>query len=645
MNSLPCRARSLLAAACCIALSFFTTPAAAQSQTAFTYQGRLDDAGLPASGLYDLRFTVLNVASGPGTLLGPTVCIDAVQVTGGLFSVEVDFGFGAWLSAPSAFLQVEARADGTPANCAAGAYTALTPRTRLTAAPRSASTRGINVAADGKVGLGGATPDRTLTMLGGVNIRDSANQGVFLLTDELVIANADTEDTVYQYDAPPLDRHLFYAGASPALSIDSAGRIGLGLEAPETNLHLRTLINRPALVRLQGSRQISNSAVANGPRTAAGVIAGSNTQATWSSVDSARVPDSVSAVAATTGQTDPFFSAEAPALTFSNFGFTIPADRTVVGIAVEVSTNNSIAYSCAQFVSTSVMVTPRSGVSLGNALSAEIPTTAAAQSIVGGPTQLFGTTWTPAQINSPNFTITLVARSACGILFVGPLGDTKIPCACAPTGSFRVDGVRVTVYTTSAAPVTENVNWTLGYGTGQSALSIAPTPDLSVPAVNITTDGRVGVGVLPTTATPASTRLQVAGNIQCVSLIETSTERYKTDVAPLETSLDTVLALRPVSFRWDAAHGGGHDIGLLAEHVQTVAPALVASDHAGTPSGLNYGRVGVLAVGAIQQLKAGHDRQIAELQAQAARRDAENAELKARIERLEHALEALARRK
>ena len=54
--------------------------------TAFSYQGRLADAGAPANGVYDLEFALYDAPAG-GTLLG-TVAKDDVAVAGGLFGVE-----------------------------------------------------------------------------------------------------------------------------------------------------------------------------------------------------------------------------------------------------------------------------------------------------------------------------------------------------------------------------------------------------------------------------------------------------------------------------------------------------------------------------------------------------------------------------
>ena len=59
--------------------------------TAFTYQGRLLDAGSPANGAYDLTFSVWDAASG-GNRQGVLLTNSAVALSNGLFTVLLDFG-------------------------------------------------------------------------------------------------------------------------------------------------------------------------------------------------------------------------------------------------------------------------------------------------------------------------------------------------------------------------------------------------------------------------------------------------------------------------------------------------------------------------------------------------------------------------
>ena len=58
-----------------------------------SYQGYLEDGGQPANGLYDLNFQ-LKTAAG-SNLLAP-ILIDDVPVAGGVFTVQLDFGLGAF---------------------------------------------------------------------------------------------------------------------------------------------------------------------------------------------------------------------------------------------------------------------------------------------------------------------------------------------------------------------------------------------------------------------------------------------------------------------------------------------------------------------------------------------------------------------
>ncbi|RMF38282.1 MAG: hypothetical protein D6759_01180 [Chloroflexi bacterium] len=60
--------------------------------TGFTYQGRLaDNNGNPLSGTYDFQFKLYDASTG-GSQVGSTVTKSGVSVSGGLFSVELDFG-------------------------------------------------------------------------------------------------------------------------------------------------------------------------------------------------------------------------------------------------------------------------------------------------------------------------------------------------------------------------------------------------------------------------------------------------------------------------------------------------------------------------------------------------------------------------
>lgn len=117
------RLRHLFSTTFILALS---TSLWAQS-SAFTYQGRLHANGNLANGTYDFRFRLAAEAAGNNFLGSPWIT-NGVLVTGGLFTVGLDFG-AAHFTGADRWLQVEVRTNG------AGGYTTLNPLQPLTPTP------------------------------------------------------------------------------------------------------------------------------------------------------------------------------------------------------------------------------------------------------------------------------------------------------------------------------------------------------------------------------------------------------------------------------------------------------------------------------------------------------------------------------
>src|SRR6266851_4551992 len=125
-------------------LSLLLGVSAAQAQgTSFTYQGRLTDGGSPANNNYDLQFTLWSAAAG-GTQqpqpAPPTLTKTNVAVTGGVFSVLLDFGVSAFPGADR-FLEVGVRPAGS-----AAAFTLLSPRQQISSAPYALRTLSASAA-------------------------------------------------------------------------------------------------------------------------------------------------------------------------------------------------------------------------------------------------------------------------------------------------------------------------------------------------------------------------------------------------------------------------------------------------------------------------------------------------------------------
>lgn len=110
-----------------LALLLSAISAASAQSTAFTYQGRLNEGGTPAAGLYDLRGTLHDAVSGGAPLIRP-VTNSAVAVSNGLFTIALDFGAKVF-NGQDRWLEISVRTNG------GGAFTTLAPRQPMTPSP------------------------------------------------------------------------------------------------------------------------------------------------------------------------------------------------------------------------------------------------------------------------------------------------------------------------------------------------------------------------------------------------------------------------------------------------------------------------------------------------------------------------------
>lgn len=96
----------------------------------------------------------------------------------------------------------------------------------------------------------------------------------------------------------------------------------------------------------------------------------------------------------------------------------------------------------------------------------------------------------------------------------------------------------------------------------------------------------------------------VSGNISAtgdVVAFVTSDSRLKNDQAPISGSLQKISTLDPIEFNWNDKQNTyvGHDIGLIAQQVQAIAPEIVTERPDGYLA-MKYDKMVPLLVGAIQ---------------------------------------------
>src|SRR5437773_2683715 len=101
---------------------------AAPVGSAFSYQGRLLETGAPATGRYDLQFSLFNTETA-GNPSGASLTNAEVLVANGLFNAMLDFGTNVF-SGATCWLEIGIRPAGSQAS-----FTLLSPRQLLTPAP------------------------------------------------------------------------------------------------------------------------------------------------------------------------------------------------------------------------------------------------------------------------------------------------------------------------------------------------------------------------------------------------------------------------------------------------------------------------------------------------------------------------------
>ena len=106
---------------------------------------------------------------------------------------------------------------------------------------------------------------------------------------------------------------------------------------------------------------------------------------------------------------------------------------------------------------------------------------------------------------------------------------------------------------------------------------------------------------LETSGATVTGNCTVSANVRCNTLTLTSSSRFKEDVKPIESPLDTIGKLQGVSYNWDEKHGGKRDMGFIAEDVAKVLPEIVTMEADGKNAvGMDYAHLIALAIEGIK---------------------------------------------
>jgi hypothetical protein len=208
----------------------------------FTYQGRLEQNGVPVTGSSTLRFSLWDASSG-GTQIGTSQLLAGVPVADGLFTVMLDgaaqFGAAAW-NGDARWLQVEVCTD--PA-CASS--TVLSPRQAVTAAPYARHAAGpwaitgtVLSYGGGNVGIGTTAPTTKLSL------GPSTESSKLLVWDDgpgtgLGFGVGPAQFRIHLSVSTNRFSFLNAPSGSEIFTITGAGNVGVGTSTPAAKLDVR----------------------------------------------------------------------------------------------------------------------------------------------------------------------------------------------------------------------------------------------------------------------------------------------------------------------------------------------------------------------------------------------------------------------
>jgi len=227
------RRHFLPAAALMFALSGAAANAQVPASTGWTYQGKLSDNGSPATGTYDMRFSLF--LDDLGTVpTGPILDVPGIAVNSGLFSTRLDFG--AQFTGYQNWLLIEISPAG------AGTYTAL-PLQEITSAPQAnfslapwATDAAFNISyTGGRVGIGTTTPTEPLTVVTPINDYGISHRAG-LITFATYLGGGGNGAYIGTASNHPL--HFYANNSDPLMTVTPSRLVGIGTLSPSAKLHI-----------------------------------------------------------------------------------------------------------------------------------------------------------------------------------------------------------------------------------------------------------------------------------------------------------------------------------------------------------------------------------------------------------------------
>ena len=641
-------------------LAFTATLTQAQTSS-FTYQGRFTDGGSAANGAYEMQFRLFDAPS-VGNQIGSTITNSAVNVSNGVFTVQLDYGASAF-SGADRYLEIGVRPAGD-----SNPYTFLAPRQQLTSAVyaiRAGSASNADNAAN-------ATNATNSTQLGGVAA------GQYVQTSDSRLSDARTPTAGSSNYIQNTNNQQ-----TADFNISGNGTAGGSLSANSINTSSNYKIVGQTVLSISGSANDSNTftGLGAGAVTAPGPIAGLGNSFFGGEAGAAN----------TSGSANSFFGTKAGAASaagnFSAFFGYRAGNATVVG-------GNSFFGGEAGAANTKGAGNSFFGRLAGRAntegnFNTFVGHNSGLSNKIGGRNSFFGTEsggestegeWNAFFGAGSGYSNTIGSRNS---FFGGQAGSKNgygndnvyigYEAGRFTTGATRVTLLGVESDTSSALDLTnataigahsyvtqsnslvlgsidgvngatEDTNVGIGTNAPKSRLHIAFAGNnlhlghagcssglglgFGATMSGCTNFALLGSGLNTVVNRPSGGKLIFAhNNFQQMAIapdgvvtidnlsgggmthlchngsnqISTcgSSLRYKTNIQPFFSGLSVLNRLRPITFDWK--DGGMHDLGFGAEEIAAIEPLLVTRNNKGEVEGVKYDRITAVLVNAVKE--------------------------------------------
>ncbi len=541
---------------------FFCASAGFAQGTAFTFQGKLGDSGSPVNGMLDMQFKLFSdpnctpTTPTDGCQIGTPITLNnpLVQVTNGVFTVQLDFGAAA-LPGADRYLEIGLRRTNNDP------YTLLSPRSKITSSPYAI--RSLNAA--GADSLSNACSGCVLnSQIGSVDASK--------LTGTLPPNSLPSGSSNYIQNGPLIQQTANFniLGTGTATAFYALRSLGIGTTTPVAKIDIAF-----------GSARILVGDTGCGGGGGGGI--GFGTSLSGCANYSMRGDGTNTLLNRPTGGAIFFRENNASQMTIATggnvgVGTTTPASHLHVKgpgdqeIAIESSDASGRQWA---------LRSSRGGSPNGRFEIVDRTAGASRFSIKDNGNVGIGTTGPFTNVDiAANSAHILIGDVGCNPGFAGIDFETDF-LGYDPCKSYSLTG--------------DGGGTTILNGTGRISFRQANVEFMTIAQGRDANPGVVTIKSLPASVPVCTDNLKEL--VSCFSSL-----RYKTNIKPYIGGLDIINRLYPISYT--VKQGGLRDIGLAAEDVAKVEPRFTFTNDKGEIEGVKYDHLNVVLINAVKEQQA-----------------------------------------